>query len=160
MIKHIWPALGALIWLSACQDNRQYAPPIEELATRWEQTTAALVELAEETQRQQVLADSLLSAMPLETTDSLRRQLAGQAAALDTLRNQVASFLERWENPTDQLRTLREDLERGQIPDEIEAKISALEQINSSARANHLQWEADMQDILKRNNTSHQRELN
>ncbi len=150
-MRNLLPLLFLALVLTGCDNAEQYRGAIDDLSTKWDQTTTALQAILAEVQGEKAKAEAMYAEMRIPegvevapataaAADSLREQVSQQVDELNNLQQNITAYQARWQESTAEMQRLRDGLSRGKLRGEVTTQISRLEQIISRARTQVDEW--------------------
>ena len=158
-MQNFLPLLLLALAFAGCDNAEQYRSAIEDLSTRWDQTTTALQSISAEVQGEKAKAEAMYGEMRIPegvdvapataaAADSLREHVSQQVDELNNFQQSITAYQARWQESTEQMQRLRDGLERGKLRKEVTTQISSLEQVTSRARTQIDEWSNLLDGII------------
>jgi chromosome segregation ATPase len=148
--------------LMACANTAQYGEEVGTLSETWNETTAEVGTFVSEVESQlsdwqkQFAAMEVSAEVRDELADEKIEQLQNIKAACSThgesytqLRGEVQEFARMWEEKTNLLEGLRNDVEAGNVPDDIDAVLSDLKTVMEEGGTKVNTWKEQLTAIRK-----------
>ncbi|MCB0375134.1 MAG: hypothetical protein KDD04_04370 [Sinomicrobium sp.] len=151
-------AFWAVLLLVSCNNVEDLREPIESLATKWENTTASVLEFVNKLQATQTDLQDQFAKMTipeglgldeenLENVDNLKEGYQEQLAGLSDLSQTVNEFVGQWQEKATMLSQLRDGLAAGSLGIDAADTLKDLQDTVSDAEGALEEWQGDMEDI-------------
>lgn len=154
--------LAGLLFFASCQNADQYQAPVKELISNWEATTQNITQLRDQIESEMVTwkssnkEEQVEEAILAKLSDEQKEQLSelgterkGHADSFKSLRTEVNTYLEKWEEQEEVLTTIQDELADGTVREAIDANLGSIKALLSKSTDKIDQWNAEFDAIAK-----------
>jgi hypothetical protein len=152
----LYLSLCAFFLLGGCTNLEQYQEPVNELVSNWQSVTQRAGDFAGKLMIGQKNTGGMIMKMRVPENIDLGDEGRQQAETFitearshfekfDSFNDEMAEFMDAWEEQSDELAELQEGLEAGELNGDIPSQISHLQERLSSAQQKLAGWETELE---------------